>query len=136
VLFSVILFGAEVFEAVYLYLVSCRPPERRHGYEHQFHTLSAQQDQETLEAKRPRIENVSETHFTRAQPTSILLAPAHTIQDTIRTTGEVKKVINVHAYPKDTSVRDLNISLFHKTNGFRFLFHFQLHYFARLAVMV
>ncbi|XP_039506110.1 nuclear receptor corepressor 1 isoform X5 [Pimephales promelas] len=68
-----------------------RPPERRHGYEHQFHTLSAQQDQETLEAKRPRIENVSETHFTRAQPTSILLAPAHTIQDTIRTTGEVKK---------------------------------------------
>uniref|UniRef100_A0A8C1NNU6 N-CoR GPS2-interacting domain-containing protein n=1 Tax=Cyprinus carpio TaxID=7962 RepID=A0A8C1NNU6_CYPCA len=48
-----------------------RPPERRHGYEQQFHAIPAQQEQETLEAKRPRIENVSETHFSRAQPTGI-----------------------------------------------------------------
>ncbi|ROL51422.1 Nuclear receptor corepressor 1 [Anabarilius grahami] len=68
-----------------------RPPERRHGYEHQFHAVPGQQDQETLEAKRPRIENVSETHFTRAQPTGIVLAPPHAIQDTIRASGEVKK---------------------------------------------
>ncbi|XP_026067048.1 nuclear receptor corepressor 1-like isoform X4 [Carassius auratus] len=68
-----------------------RPPERRHGYEQQFHAISAQQEQETLEAKRPRIENLSETHFSRTQPTGIVLHPPHSIQDSIRTTGEVKK---------------------------------------------
>uniref|UniRef100_A0A673LPP8 Nuclear receptor corepressor 1-like n=1 Tax=Sinocyclocheilus rhinocerous TaxID=307959 RepID=A0A673LPP8_9TELE len=68
-----------------------RPPERRHGYEQQFHAVPAQQEQETLEAKRSRIENVSETHFSRSQPTGILLSTPQTIQDSIRTTGEVKK---------------------------------------------
>uniref|UniRef100_A0A671RQ50 Nuclear receptor corepressor 1-like n=1 Tax=Sinocyclocheilus anshuiensis TaxID=1608454 RepID=A0A671RQ50_9TELE len=68
-----------------------RPTERRHGYEQQFHAVPAQQEQETFEAKRPRIENVSETHFSRAQLTGIVLPPPQTIQDSIRTTGEVKK---------------------------------------------
>uniref|UniRef100_A0A8C2G173 Nuclear receptor corepressor 1 n=1 Tax=Cyprinus carpio TaxID=7962 RepID=A0A8C2G173_CYPCA len=68
-----------------------RPPERRHGYEQQFHAVQAQQELETLEPKRLRIENVSETHFPRAQPTGIILPHPQTIQDSIRTTGEVKK---------------------------------------------
>uniref|UniRef100_A0A8C1T4C9 Nuclear receptor corepressor 1 n=1 Tax=Cyprinus carpio TaxID=7962 RepID=A0A8C1T4C9_CYPCA len=65
--------------------------ERRHGYEQQFHAVQAQQELETLEPKRLRIENVSETHFPRAQPTGIILPHPQTIQDSIRTTGEVKK---------------------------------------------
>lgn len=68
-----------------------RPPERRHGYEQQFHAISAQQEQEALESKRPRIENVSETHFSRSQPTSIILPSQHTLQDSIRTSADVKK---------------------------------------------
>ncbi|XP_051530915.1 nuclear receptor corepressor 1-like isoform X5 [Myxocyprinus asiaticus] len=68
-----------------------RPPERRHGYEQQFHAVTAHQEQETLEAKRPRIENLSETHFSRTQPPGIVLPPQHTIQDGIRATGEIKK---------------------------------------------
>uniref|UniRef100_A0A8C1QG01 Nuclear receptor corepressor 1 n=1 Tax=Cyprinus carpio TaxID=7962 RepID=A0A8C1QG01_CYPCA len=64
---------------------------RRHGYEQQFHAVQAQQELETLEPKRLRIENVSETHFPRAQPTGIILPHPQTIQDSIRTTGEVKK---------------------------------------------
>lgn len=73
-------------------VISCRPPERRHGYEQQFHATPTQQEQEILEPKRPCIENVNETHFSRAQPTNIILPPPHTITDSIRTTGEVKKV--------------------------------------------
>ncbi|XP_026106456.1 nuclear receptor corepressor 1 isoform X3 [Carassius auratus] len=68
-----------------------RPPERRHGYEQQFHAVQAQQELETLEAKRLRIENVSEAHFPRAQPTGIVLPHPQTIQDSFRITGEVKK---------------------------------------------
>ncbi|XP_051970895.1 nuclear receptor corepressor 1-like isoform X1 [Xyrauchen texanus] len=64
-----------------------RPPERRHGYEQQFHGISAQQEQETLEAKRPRIDNVSETHFPRAQTSGTVL-PQHNLLDGIRSTGE------------------------------------------------
>lgn len=83
------------FVIVSISFVFSRPPERRHGYEQQFHALPAQQEQEALEAKRPRIENVSETHFPRAQPTGIVLPPPQTIQDSIRTIGEVKKVRSV-----------------------------------------
>uniref|UniRef100_A0A668ALP6 Nuclear receptor corepressor 1 n=1 Tax=Myripristis murdjan TaxID=586833 RepID=A0A668ALP6_9TELE len=47
-----------------------RPPERRHGYEQQFHSVTAQTEHEALEAKRPRMETVSEAHITRTPPTS------------------------------------------------------------------
>ncbi|KAG7224472.1 hypothetical protein INR49_014996 [Caranx melampygus] len=47
-----------------------RPPERRHGYEQQFHSVTAQAEHETLEAKRPRMETVAEAHITRTPPTA------------------------------------------------------------------
>ncbi|TRY94467.1 hypothetical protein DNTS_011385, partial [Danionella cerebrum] len=68
-----------------------RPPERRHGYEQQFHAVHAHQEQENLETKRSRVENISETHFPRAHSTSIVLPSQHNIQDSIRSTSEVKK---------------------------------------------
>nr|XP_055055975.1 nuclear receptor corepressor 1 isoform X2 [Misgurnus anguillicaudatus] len=68
-----------------------RPPERRHGYEQQFHAAPTQQEQETAEPKRPRIENISETHFQRVQTTGVVLPPPHAIQENIRVTGDVKK---------------------------------------------
>uniref|UniRef100_A0A669EPR3 Nuclear receptor corepressor 1 n=1 Tax=Oreochromis niloticus TaxID=8128 RepID=A0A669EPR3_ORENI len=70
-----------------------RPPERRHGYEQQFHSVSAQPEHEALEAKRPRMETVAEAHITRTPPTAggIVLPVPHTVQDSLRATVEVKK---------------------------------------------
>uniref|UniRef100_A0A3Q3LPZ0 Nuclear receptor corepressor 1 n=1 Tax=Mastacembelus armatus TaxID=205130 RepID=A0A3Q3LPZ0_9TELE len=70
-----------------------RPPERRHGYEQQFHSVTAQAEHEALEAKRPRMETVAEAHITRTPPTagSIILPMPHTMQDSLRATVEVKK---------------------------------------------
>ncbi|XP_056602193.1 nuclear receptor corepressor 1 isoform X3 [Triplophysa dalaica] len=68
-----------------------RPPERRHGYEQQFHATPSQQEQETLEAKRTRMENVTESHFPRGLSTNSALTSPHTILDSIRNTGDVKK---------------------------------------------
>lgn len=71
-----------------------RPPERRHGYEQQFHSITAQSEHEALEAKRPRMETVAEAHITRTPPTAggIVLPITHTVQDSLRATVEVKKV--------------------------------------------
>ncbi|XP_078786527.1 nuclear receptor corepressor 1 isoform X9 [Oryzias latipes] len=70
-----------------------RPPERRHGYEPQFHSISAQSEHEALEAKRPRMELVPEPHISRTPPTSGGLGPpmTHSGQDSLRATVEVKK---------------------------------------------
>uniref|UniRef100_A0A4W5M326 Nuclear receptor corepressor 1 n=1 Tax=Hucho hucho TaxID=62062 RepID=A0A4W5M326_9TELE len=74
-----------------------RPPERRHGYEQQFHSVTSQQQadgHEALEAKRPRMETVSEAHFARsALPGGIILPlQSHQVQDSLRANvGEVKK---------------------------------------------
>ncbi|XP_044078045.1 nuclear receptor corepressor 1 isoform X2 [Siniperca chuatsi] len=70
-----------------------RPPERRHGYEQQFHSITAQPEHEALEAKRPRMETVAEAHMTRTPPTAggIVLPLTHTVQDSLRATVEVKK---------------------------------------------
>ncbi|XP_071382038.1 nuclear receptor corepressor 1 isoform X1 [Centroberyx affinis] len=70
-----------------------RPPERRHGYEQQFHSVTAQPEHEALETKRPRMETVSEAHITRTPPTAggIVLPLPHTVQDSLRATVEVKK---------------------------------------------
>ncbi|MGH0171703.1 UNVERIFIED_CONTAM: hypothetical protein FKN15_076838 [Acipenser sinensis] len=67
-----------------------RPPERRHGYEQQFHAVSSQSDHEALESKRPRIEQVSEAHFQRASAAGVLPL-AQTLSDGLRTAGDVKK---------------------------------------------
>lgn len=71
-----------------------RPPERRHGYEQQFHSLTAQPEHEALEAKRPRMETVAEAHITRTPPAAggVVLPMPHTVQDSLRATVEVKKV--------------------------------------------
>lgn len=71
-----------------------RPPERRHGYEQQFHSITAQSEHEALEAKRPRMETIAEAHITRTPPTAggIVLPITHTVQDSLRATVEVKKV--------------------------------------------
>uniref|UniRef100_A0A8C8GTC5 SANT domain-containing protein n=1 Tax=Oncorhynchus tshawytscha TaxID=74940 RepID=A0A8C8GTC5_ONCTS len=66
-----------------------RPPERRHGYEQQFHSVTSQQQadgHEALEAKRPRMETVSEAHFARgALPGGIILPlQSHQVQDSLR----------------------------------------------------
>uniref|UniRef100_A0A3Q1HZG1 Nuclear receptor corepressor 1 n=1 Tax=Anabas testudineus TaxID=64144 RepID=A0A3Q1HZG1_ANATE len=70
-----------------------RPPERRHGYEQQFHSVTTQPEHEALDAKRPRMESVAEAHITRTPPTagSIVLPMPHTVQDSLRATVEVKK---------------------------------------------
>ncbi|XP_023688841.2 nuclear receptor corepressor 1 isoform X1 [Paramormyrops kingsleyae] len=68
-----------------------RPPERRHGYEQQFHAASTQPEHEALESKRPRIESISEAHFTRAATGGVVLPLPHAVQDGLRSTGDVKK---------------------------------------------
>ncbi|XP_056140734.1 nuclear receptor corepressor 1 [Lampris incognitus] len=70
-----------------------RPPERRHGYEQQFHSITTQPEHEALEAKRPRMETISEAHITRTPNTAggIVLPLPHAVQDSLRTTMEAKK---------------------------------------------
>ncbi|KAL0994416.1 hypothetical protein UPYG_G00121920 [Umbra pygmaea] len=73
-----------------------RPPERRHGYEQQFHNVSTQQQadgHENLDAKRPRMESVSEAHFARGAPPGGMVLPlqSHQVQDSLRALGDVKK---------------------------------------------
>lgn len=75
-----------------------RPPERRHGYEPQFHSITAQPEHEALEAKRPRMEIVAEPHITRTPSTAggLVLPMTHSGQDSLRATVEVKKVGLIH----------------------------------------
>lgn len=69
-----------------------RPPERRHGYEQQFHTVTAQLEHDAMDAKRPRIEGANEAHLARAPPASVVLPLLNPMQDGLRTPGEIKKV--------------------------------------------
>ncbi|XP_077597171.1 nuclear receptor corepressor 1 isoform X1 [Stigmatopora nigra] len=69
-----------------------RPPERRHGYEHQFHSITTQAEHEALETKRPRVESMAEAHITRTSSAGgVPLAMHHTLQDSLRAAVEVKK---------------------------------------------
>ncbi|KAM9728714.1 nuclear receptor corepressor 1 isoform 4-T4 [Menidia menidia] len=70
-----------------------RPPERRHGYEQQFHSVTQQPEHEALETKRPRMEALTEAHITRTPPSvgGISMPMPHTVQDSLRATVEVKK---------------------------------------------
>lgn len=82
---------------VYCLILFFRPPERRHGYEQSFHSITTQHEHEALEAKRPRMETVAEVHISRTPPAagSIVLPMPHTVQDSLRATVEVKKVGNL-----------------------------------------
>ncbi|KAM4545114.1 nuclear receptor corepressor 1 isoform 2-T2 [Odontesthes bonariensis] len=69
-----------------------RPPERRHGYEQQFHSTQ-QAEHEGLENKRPRMEAITEAHINRTPATAggMMLPMPHSVQDSLRATVEVKK---------------------------------------------
>ncbi|CAL8398383.1 unnamed protein product [Boreogadus saida] len=69
-----------------------RPAENCHGFEMQFLSFTAQA-MEQLEAKRPRMETISESHIARAPSTSggIIMPLPHAAQDGLRANMEVKK---------------------------------------------
>uniref|UniRef100_A0A6I8N400 Nuclear receptor corepressor 1 n=1 Tax=Ornithorhynchus anatinus TaxID=9258 RepID=A0A6I8N400_ORNAN len=67
---------------------SDRPQERRTGYE-QFHPGPTQVDHDSLEPKRPRLEQVSDSHFQRVSATVLPLV--HTLPEGLRTSADVKK---------------------------------------------
>lgn len=67
-----------------------RPPERRHGYEPQFPSVTSQAEHE--DAKRPRMETIGEGNIARTTSTAGGVLPMpHTLQDSLRATVEVKK---------------------------------------------
>ncbi|XP_059511460.1 nuclear receptor corepressor 1 isoform X4 [Stegostoma tigrinum] len=66
---------------------SDRPQERRSGYEQSYHSVAGQPDHESLESKRPRLEQVPDPHFQRAT----VLPLAHPVPEGLRAPTEVKK---------------------------------------------
>ncbi|KAJ8280828.1 hypothetical protein GJAV_G00059550 [Gymnothorax javanicus] len=68
-----------------------RSSERRHDCGPQY-PIPTQPEQETPEAKRPRMETTSEPHFPGAPVPGIILSLPHALQDGLRTTGDIKKV--------------------------------------------
>ncbi|XP_078080657.1 nuclear receptor corepressor 1 isoform X5 [Mustelus asterias] len=66
---------------------SDRPQERRSGYEQSYHSVAGQPDHDSLESKRPRLEQVPDPHFQR--PTVLPLA--HPVPEGLRAPTEVKK---------------------------------------------
>ncbi|XP_078404498.1 nuclear receptor corepressor 1 isoform X13 [Cetorhinus maximus] len=66
---------------------SDRPQERRSGYEQSYHSVTGQPDHDSLESKRPRLEQVPDPHFQRAT----VLPLAHPVPEGLRAPTEVKK---------------------------------------------
>ncbi|XP_069767340.1 nuclear receptor corepressor 1 isoform X4 [Narcine bancroftii] len=66
---------------------SDRPQERRSGYEQSYHSVAGQPDHDSLETKRPRLEQVPEPHFQRAT----VLPLVHPVPEGLRAPTEVKK---------------------------------------------
>ncbi|XP_070338092.1 nuclear receptor corepressor 1 isoform X22 [Equus asinus] len=67
---------------------SDRPQERRTGYE-QFHPGPSPVDHDSLECKRPRLEQVSDSHFQRVS--AAVLPLVHTLPEGLRTSADAKK---------------------------------------------
>uniref|UniRef100_A0A674IDW5 Nuclear receptor corepressor 1 n=1 Tax=Terrapene triunguis TaxID=2587831 RepID=A0A674IDW5_9SAUR len=67
---------------------SDRPQERRTGYEQQFHPGPSQTDHDSLESKRPRLEQVSDSHFQRVS--TAVLPLVHPLQEGLRS-ADIKK---------------------------------------------
>uniref|UniRef100_G3UL04 Nuclear receptor corepressor 1 n=1 Tax=Loxodonta africana TaxID=9785 RepID=G3UL04_LOXAF len=65
-----------------------RPQERRTGYE-QFHPGPSQVDHDSLESKRPRLEQVSDAHFQRVS--TAVLPLVHTLPEGLRSSADAKK---------------------------------------------
>lgn len=71
-------------------LLNIRPQERRTGYEQQFHPGPSQTDHDSLESKRPRLEQVSDSHFQRVSAATVLPL-VHPLQEGLRS-ADIKKV--------------------------------------------
>ncbi|XP_022416621.1 nuclear receptor corepressor 1 isoform X11 [Delphinapterus leucas] len=67
---------------------SDRPQERRAGYE-QFHPGPSPADHDSLESKRPRLEQVSDSHFQRVS--AAVLPLVHTLPEGVRSSADAKK---------------------------------------------
>ncbi|XP_073902853.1 nuclear receptor corepressor 1 isoform X18 [Castor canadensis] len=67
---------------------SDRPQERRTGYE-QFHPGPSAVDHDSLESKRPRLEQVSDSHFQRVS--AAVLPLVHTLPEGLRSSADAKK---------------------------------------------
>ncbi|XP_027481301.1 nuclear receptor corepressor 1 isoform X15 [Zalophus californianus] len=67
---------------------SDRPQERRTGYE-QFHPGPSPVDHDSLESKRPRLEQVSDPHFPRVS--AAVLPVVHTLPEGLRSSADAKK---------------------------------------------
>ncbi|XP_054993972.1 nuclear receptor corepressor 1 isoform X10 [Sorex araneus] len=67
---------------------SDRPQERRTGYE-QFHPGPSPVDHDSLESKRPRLEQVSDSHFQRVS--AAVLPLVHTLPEGLRSSVDAKK---------------------------------------------
>ncbi|KAG3270253.1 nuclear receptor corepressor 1, transcript variant X19 [Ictidomys tridecemlineatus] len=67
---------------------SDRPQERRTGYE-QFHPGPSTVDHDSLESKRPRLEQVSDSHFQRVS--AAVLPLVHTLPEGLRSSADAKK---------------------------------------------
>ncbi|XP_023586823.1 nuclear receptor corepressor 1 isoform X7 [Trichechus manatus latirostris] len=67
---------------------SDRPQERRTGYE-QFHPGPSQVDHDSLESKRPRLEQVADSHFQRVS--AAVLPLVHTLPEGLRSSADAKK---------------------------------------------
>ncbi|XP_058415587.1 nuclear receptor corepressor 1 isoform X11 [Diceros bicornis minor] len=65
-----------------------RPQERRTGYE-QFHPGPSPVDHDSLESKRPRLEQVSDSHFQRVS--AAVLPLVHTLPEGLRSSADAKK---------------------------------------------
>ncbi|XP_034845564.1 nuclear receptor corepressor 1 isoform X7 [Mirounga leonina] len=65
-----------------------RPQERRTGYE-QFHPGPSPVDHDSLESKRPRLEQVSDPHFQRIS--AAVLPVVHTLPEGLRSSADAKK---------------------------------------------
>ncbi|XP_032287681.1 nuclear receptor corepressor 1 isoform X10 [Phoca vitulina] len=67
---------------------SDRPQERRTGYE-QFHPGPSPVDHDSLESKRPRLEQVSDPHFQRVS--AAVLPVVHALPEGLRSSADAKK---------------------------------------------
>ncbi|KAL8199022.1 UNVERIFIED_CONTAM: nuclear receptor co-repressor 1 [Gekko kuhli] len=68
---------------------SDRPQERRSGYEPQFHPGPSQADHDSLESKRPRLDQVSDAAFQRVSASTVL-PMVHPLQEGLRS-ADLKK---------------------------------------------
>lgn len=67
-----------------------RPQERRSSYEPQFHPGPSQADHDSLDSKRPRLDQVSDSHYQRVGAAAVLPL-LHPLQEGLRS-SDLKKV--------------------------------------------